>query len=206
MQARLLHRRSCNAPASATLNCWRSLIFRWCMNYPASAKSSGSRRCICNTSAKNRFPSALQWWNQPRIGAEWLFGGTGVGASNHFEAGGFIRSREEFAWPNIQYHFLPVAINYNGSNAVKEHGFNAMSDRCARRAVGMCGLNPATRTSIREFCLTTCRFTSRTGRSSATQFASPRDHASTRAGSIPWPRNQPRCRMPDDEQLDEVRA
>lgn len=38
-------------------------------------------------------------------------------------AGGFIRSREEFAWPNIQYHFLPVAINYNGSNAVKEHGF-----------------------------------------------------------------------------------
>ena len=37
---------------------------------------------------------ALQWWNQPKIGAEWLFGGTGVGASNHFEAGGFIRSRE----------------------------------------------------------------------------------------------------------------
>lgn len=66
---------------------------------------------------------ALQWWNQPKIGAEWLFSGTGVGASNHFEAGGFIRSREEFEWPNIQYHFLPVAINYNGSNAVKEHGF-----------------------------------------------------------------------------------
>ncbi|AMG98520.1 choline dehydrogenase [Serratia liquefaciens] len=68
---------------------------------------------------------ALQWFNQPKIGAEWLFKGTGVGASNQFEAGGFIRSREEFAWPNIQYHFLPVAINYNGSNAVKEHGFQA---------------------------------------------------------------------------------
>ena len=40
---------------------------------------------------------ALQWWNQPKIGAEWLFGGTGIGASNQFEAGGFIRSREEFA-------------------------------------------------------------------------------------------------------------
>ncbi len=52
---------------------------------------------------------ALQWWNQPKIGAEWLFGGTGVGASNHFEAGGFIRSREEFAWPNIQYHFWACA-------------------------------------------------------------------------------------------------
>lgn len=40
---------------------------------------------------------ALQWWNQPKIGAEWLFGGTGIGASNQFEAGGFIRSRAEFA-------------------------------------------------------------------------------------------------------------
>ncbi|MEB6335223.1 choline dehydrogenase [Serratia rhizosphaerae] len=68
---------------------------------------------------------ALQWFNQPKIGAEWLFNGTGVGASNQFEAGGFIRSRKEFDWPNIQYHFLPVAINYNGSNAVKEHGFQA---------------------------------------------------------------------------------
>lgn len=68
---------------------------------------------------------ALQWFNQPKIGAEWLFNGTGIGASNQFEAGGFIRSREEFAWPNIQYHFLPVAFNYNGSNAVKEHGFQA---------------------------------------------------------------------------------
>lgn len=68
---------------------------------------------------------ALQWWNQPAIGAQWLFAGTGTGASNQFEAGGFIRTREEFDWPNIQYHFLPVAINYNGSNAVKEHGFQA---------------------------------------------------------------------------------
>ncbi|MDG0795956.1 choline dehydrogenase [Pectobacterium punjabense] len=68
---------------------------------------------------------ALQWFNQPKIGAEWLFNGTGIGASNQFEAGGFIRSRDEFTWPNIQYHFLPVAINYNGSNAVKEHGFQA---------------------------------------------------------------------------------
>lgn len=68
---------------------------------------------------------ALQWWNQPAIGAEWLFLGTGIGASNQFEAGGFIRSSEAFAWPNIQYHFLPVAINYNGSNPIKVHGFQA---------------------------------------------------------------------------------
>ncbi|OAU95055.1 Choline dehydrogenase [Moraxella catarrhalis] len=58
---------------------------------------------------------ALKWYNQPTIGAEWLFMGTGIGASNQFEAGGFIRSRPEFEWPNIQYHFLPVALNYNGT-------------------------------------------------------------------------------------------
>jgi choline dehydrogenase len=68
---------------------------------------------------------ALKWWNQPKIGAEWLFAGTGIGASNQFEAGGFIRSSPEFDWPNIQYHFLPVAISYNGTNAVKTHGFQA---------------------------------------------------------------------------------
>ncbi|MDE9540110.1 choline dehydrogenase [Xenorhabdus bovienii] len=68
---------------------------------------------------------ALKWYNQPKIGAEWLFKGTGIGASNQFEAGGFIRTSEKFTWPNIQFHFLPVAINYNGSNAVNEHGFQA---------------------------------------------------------------------------------
>ncbi|WP_250454269.1 choline dehydrogenase [Caballeronia sp. ATUFL_M2_KS44] len=68
---------------------------------------------------------ALQWWNQPAIGLEWLTKGTGVGATNHFEAGGFIRTRDDDLWPNIQYHFLPVAINYNGSNAINMHGFQA---------------------------------------------------------------------------------
>lgn len=68
---------------------------------------------------------ALKPWNQPAIGAEWLFLNSGVGASNQFEAGGFIRSSDSFDWPNIQYHFLPVAINYNGSNPIKVHGFQA---------------------------------------------------------------------------------
>ncbi|ASJ88275.1 choline dehydrogenase [Pseudomonas aeruginosa] len=68
---------------------------------------------------------ATKWWNQPAIGAQWLFRGKGLGASNQFEAGGFIRTREAFEWPNIQFHFLPVAINYNGSKGVQEHGFQA---------------------------------------------------------------------------------
>jgi len=68
---------------------------------------------------------ALKWWNQPKIGFDWLFLKKGIGTSNQFEAGGFIRTHEEFEWPNIQYHFLPVAINYNGSNAIDVHGFQA---------------------------------------------------------------------------------
>ena len=68
---------------------------------------------------------ALKWVNQPKIGAEWMFLGTGVGASNQFEAAGFIRSSDAEAWPNLQYHFLPIAISYNGKSAVQAHGFQA---------------------------------------------------------------------------------
>ncbi|WP_048308379.1 choline dehydrogenase [Halomonas sp. PR-M31] len=68
---------------------------------------------------------ALKWWNQPKIGAQWLFQGTGVGASNQFEAAGFIRTNDAEEWPNLQYHFLPIAISYNGKSAVQAHGFQA---------------------------------------------------------------------------------
>ena len=66
---------------------------------------------------------SLKLHKQAAIGAQWLFMGTGIGASNQFEAGGFIRSHDDFKWPNLQYHFLPIAINYNGSNPIKVHGF-----------------------------------------------------------------------------------
>ncbi|WER48014.1 choline dehydrogenase [Cupriavidus sp. WKF15] len=68
------------------------------------------------------YPS-LKWWNKPGIGIEWYLRGTGVAASNHFEAGGFIRSSDEFDFPNLQYHFIPLAMNYDGSNPVQSHGF-----------------------------------------------------------------------------------
>lgn len=68
------------------------------------------------------FP-ALQWQNQPKIGLEWLFANKGTGASNHFEAGGFIRSNDQVEYPNLQYHFLPIAIRYDGSVANQGHGY-----------------------------------------------------------------------------------
>ncbi|HCV88203.1 MAG TPA: choline dehydrogenase [Alphaproteobacteria bacterium] len=58
-----------------------------------------------------------------RIGAEWLFFKTGLGASNQFETLGFIRSAAGIAYPDIQYHFLPVAISYDGTAPAEGHGF-----------------------------------------------------------------------------------
>ncbi|WP_296991746.1 choline dehydrogenase [Thalassospira sp. UBA1131] len=69
--------------------------------------------------------SKLDWWNKLKIGAEWYLFKTGLGASNHFEAGGFIRSKAGVQHPDIQYHFLPAAINYNGSKAAEGDGFQA---------------------------------------------------------------------------------
>ena len=59
------------------------------------------------------------------IGAEWVLRGRGLGASNHFEAGGFIRSRAGVRYPDIQFHFLPMAVAYDGSTLAREHGFQA---------------------------------------------------------------------------------
>jgi choline dehydrogenase len=60
-----------------------------------------------------------------KIGAEWLLFRSGLGATNHFEAGGFIRSRAGVRQPDLQYHFLPIAITYDGREKVNQHGFQA---------------------------------------------------------------------------------
>jgi choline dehydrogenase len=59
------------------------------------------------------------------IGARWLLRKDGLGATNHFETCGFIRSRAGVAYPDIQYHFLPMAVAYDGSTLAQEHGFQA---------------------------------------------------------------------------------
>ncbi len=65
----------------------------------------------------------LKHRHKPRIGAEWLFLRRGVGASNHFEAGGFIRSNDSVEYPNLMFHFLPIAIRYDGTQPAAEHGY-----------------------------------------------------------------------------------
>ena len=59
------------------------------------------------------------------VGLRWMLFRSGVGASNAFESGGFIRSRAGVEYPNLQYHFLPIAIGYDGARPVEAHGFQA---------------------------------------------------------------------------------
>jgi choline dehydrogenase len=66
---------------------------------------------------------ALKWRNRPAVGARWLFGRTGPGATNHFEGGGFACSNDEVAYPNLMFHFLPIAIRYDGSQPAGGHGY-----------------------------------------------------------------------------------
>lgn len=68
---------------------------------------------------------ATRPWNQLRIGLQWLLFGEGLGASNHFESGGFIRRNDEVRHPDLQYHFLPMAVSYDGRAAAEGHGFQA---------------------------------------------------------------------------------
>jgi len=69
--------------------------------------------------------SAMGLLSRAWIGARWLLRHDGLGATNHFESCGFIRSRAGVRYPDIQYHFLPLAVTYDGTSLAKEHGFQA---------------------------------------------------------------------------------
>ena len=66
---------------------------------------------------------ALQTWRRPWIGFQWLLLRKGPGATNHFEGGGFVRSNDDVAYPNLMFHFLPLAIRYDGSKPKGGHGY-----------------------------------------------------------------------------------
>ena len=69
--------------------------------------------------------SVLNPFSKALIGAQWLFFKTGLGATNHFEAAAFVRSAAGVDYPDIQFHFLPAAVRYDGKAAAKSHGFQA---------------------------------------------------------------------------------
>ncbi|MDX8531149.1 choline dehydrogenase [Mesorhizobium sp. VK25A] len=69
--------------------------------------------------------SVLNPFSKALIGAQWLFFKSGLGATNHFEAAAFVRSQAGVDYPDIQYHFIPAAVRYDGKSAAKSHGFQA---------------------------------------------------------------------------------
>jgi choline dehydrogenase len=104
-------------------------------------------------SAKQPVSLAPYWslWGKALVGAQWMFTRTGLGASNQFEACGFIRSRAGIAYPDIQFHFLPIAVRYDGSTVAEGHGFQAHVGPMrspSRGRVALKGPDPATPPSI----------------------------------------------------------
>jgi choline dehydrogenase len=100
---------------------------------------------------------AYKWRNRPLVGLKWLLFKSGPGATNHFEAGGFIRSNDEVAYPNVMFHFLPIAVRYDGT-APQGHGYQLhvgpmYSD--ARGSVKITSKNPHVHPALRFNYLST---------------------------------------------------
>jgi choline dehydrogenase len=99
----------------------------------------------------------MAMWRRPYVGLLWLFR-KGPGATNHFEGGGFVRSNDEVAYPNLMFHFLPIAIRYDGSAPAGGHGYQVhigpmYSD--ARGSVRIRSNDPSSKPAIRFNYLST---------------------------------------------------
>jgi choline dehydrogenase len=95
---------------------------------------------------------ALKWRNRPLVALEWALWHTGPGATNHFEGGGFARSNNDVVYPNLMFHFLPIAVRYDGSVPAAGHGYQVhigpmYSD--ARGSVKIRSTDPAVHPAIR---------------------------------------------------------
>jgi choline dehydrogenase len=101
---------------------------------------------------------ALKWRNRPAVGARWLFLRSGPGATNHFEGGGFARSNDDVAYPNLMFHFLPIAIRYDGSAPAGGHGYQVHigpMNSDARGSVRITSADPAAKPALRFNYLST---------------------------------------------------
>ncbi len=120
-------RRSCSSSrASATRGSSSRSASTSSTTCPPSARTSRTTsRSTSSTRATQpvSVQPALKKWRRPEIGARWLFLRSGPGATNHFEAGGFVRSNDDVAYPNLMFHFLPLAIRYDGSQPAAKHGY-----------------------------------------------------------------------------------
>jgi choline dehydrogenase len=100
----------------------------------------------------------LRYRWRPWVGFLWLFFRSGPGATNHFEAGGFVRSNDDVAYPNLMFHFLPIAVRYDGSKPTGDHGYQVhvgpmFSD--ARGSVRIRSADPRVKPALRFNYLST---------------------------------------------------
>jgi choline dehydrogenase len=100
---------------------------------------------------------SLQKWRWPWIGLQWI-ARRGPAASNHFEAGGFVCSNDDVEYPNLMFHFLPIAVRYDGSGPTEGHGYQVhvgpmYSD--ARGSVRITSRNPRVKPALRFNYLST---------------------------------------------------
>ncbi len=103
-------------------------------------------------------PHAVEKWRRPWIGFQWLFFRSGPGATNHFEGGGFVRSNDDVSYPNLMFHFLPLAIRYDGSSPAGGHGYQVhvgpmYSD--ARGSIRLKSADPTAKAALRFNYLST---------------------------------------------------
>ncbi len=101
---------------------------------------------------------ALKWRNRPLVGARWLFLRSGPGATNHFEGGGFACSNQDVAYPNLMFHFLPIAVRYDGSAPAGGHGYQVHvgpMNSDARGSVRIISDEPARKPALRFNYLST---------------------------------------------------
>ena len=101
---------------------------------------------------------SLEKWRRPWIGFQWLFLRRGPGVTNHFEGGGFTRGNDDVAYPNLMFHFLPLAIRYDGTVPTGGHGYQVhvgpmYSD--ARGSVKITSLDPHLHPALRFNYLST---------------------------------------------------
>jgi choline dehydrogenase len=101
---------------------------------------------------------AMKLRNRPLIGARWLFLRSGPGATNHFEGGGFARSNDDVAYPNLMFHFLPIAVRYDGSAPAGGHGYQVHigpMNSDARGSVRITSADPRVKPALRFNYLST---------------------------------------------------
>jgi len=86
-----------------------------------------------------------RWFNMPVVGLQWLLARQGAGSTNHFETGAFLRSGDNVPYPNLQFHFLPIAMDYDGKDQYQGHGFQVHvgpMKPTSRGEVTLCSANP----------------------------------------------------------------